>query len=58
MDMGKGSDAKGTKQHAYHRDLERDRCIGVVERLAEGTPSAERLVRAAPALVDSGAAFP
>lgn len=29
MDMGKGSDAKGTKQHAYHRDLERDRCIGV-----------------------------
>jgi len=27
--MGKGSDAKGTKQHAYHRDLERDRCIGV-----------------------------
>ena len=35
----------------------RDRSIGVVELLAEVTPSAERHVRAALALVDSGAAF-
>ena len=60
-----GSSAPPTwKQRSPHLEVPeflvgtRDRCIGVVERLAEGTPSAERLVRAAPALVDSGAAFP
>jgi len=36
----------------------RDRSIGVVELLAEVTPSAERHVRDALALVDSGAVFP
>lgn len=36
----------------------RDRSIGVVKLLAEATPSAERYVRAALALVDSGEAFP
>ena len=35
-----------------------DQSIGAVELLAEVTPSAERHVRAALALVDSGAAFP
>ena len=35
-----------------------DRSIGVVELLADVTPFAERCVRAALALVDSGEAFP